>query len=97
MPSHTHYGWGENANATTGLGFGTSSKNGYYGNNQHDSDNYLYAATFAGGIGTNNIPVTYNDNGTEVSSTTSSSWTDNQAFSVMQKSYAINYFIFGGA
>lgn len=97
MPSHQHYGWGEMANQGEGCGFGASQQNSYDGADGIDHNNYLYGTTWAGGNAEPDIKVKYTDaGGKEQSSDTWSSPSDNDSFSVIQPSIALNYFIFLG-
>jgi microcystin-dependent protein len=95
MPSHQHFGYGENTSEGS-LGFSLTKNANYLGGNQGtDRDNPLWGSTWAGG--TNRTP-----SGTDVSIST---WNESQAtsaptvnnpISAMQPSFAINYFIYGG-
>ncbi|QQP88300.1 tail fiber protein [Skermanella sp. TT6] len=95
MPSHQHYGWGAGGhdNDSQGLGFGESSTGGYYGADGHSTDNNLYASTWEGGVGTNDIAVEYPDGST---GTTSSGSSDSNPIDVRQPSYAVNFIIYAG-
>lgn len=100
MPSHQHYGWGENPDATnngqTGIGFGTSTKTGYWGNNHLDNDNAIFGTTYAGGSNSDNGDIKVeNTNGGP--STTSSKHSSNESFDLYQPSLAIFYYIYAGS
>jgi microcystin-dependent protein len=95
MPSHQHFGFGENI--AEDLGFShTAEEKGYRGSNcSTDMDNPLWGSTWAGGTtktagGTDVLIRTYND------SKPTSAKTVNNPISAMQPSFAINYFIYGG-
>lgn len=87
MPSHQHFGWGESGNGP----FGKSQASGYPGSGKSDSNNYLYGTSFAGGHGDDSTVIPTTDGQVAYSSPAA-----NTAFSLLQPSYAVNYFIYAG-
>jgi microcystin-dependent protein len=86
MPSHQHFGFGEHPD---GFPLGDTSSNSNMGSKGDiDYDNKFYGTTFTGGIdnpadrqGNNKNSLTYNNP------------QPNAAFSLMQPSFAVNFFI----
>ena len=93
MPSHQHFGVGSTYNNVNGFWESTSTENygvNYKGFDGNKSGCYLWGTTFTGGTGTNKIP-------TSNSSNTYVYRGDNIPISLMQPSYAVNYYIYAGA
>ena len=87
MPSHQHFGWGESGNGP----FGKSQASGYAGSGDSDSNNYLYGTSFAGGTGAGATQIATTDG-----SVTYNASSGNSSFSLLQPSFAMNYFIYAG-
>jgi microcystin-dependent protein len=85
MPSHQHYGFGEADDWPFGAGSG--GRQGSCGGT--DWDNRYYGSSYTGGAGKGELIA---DRGGK----TYAEWSENIPMSLMQPSYAINYFIFGG-
>lgn len=93
MPSHQHYGLGTEYTSSNALGCTNTTSDGlvgYFVGAQTTSPAYLWGTTFAGGTGDpnhaqyTNLGVTY------------MTYSNNTPFSLLQPSYAVNYFIYGG-
>jgi microcystin-dependent protein len=93
MPSHQHYGMGNEYTSGNALGVTNTTSDGlvgYFIGAHTTSPAYLWGTTFAGGIGDpnhaqyTNLGVTY---------MTQSS---NKSFGLLQPSYAVNYYIYAG-
>jgi microcystin-dependent protein len=91
MPSHQHFGPGT-TNSTSELGYGQSDKAGYIGM-AIAGNCYLYGSTWAGGAGANQIGI----NGGSYNQYTYGNESQNNSFSLLQPSYAVNYYIFAGS
>jgi len=104
MPSHQHYGPLAAQRKESLVGFGqtnaTTYQDGnnktvtYYGFNSWVDNCYLYGTTFSGGTGF--VPIDIKSTGTPTDNTYGS-YSSNNSFSVMQPSYAVNYYIYAGA
>ena len=93
MPSHQHFGLGANYTTANALGCTSGTSDGLVGEfiGAHTtSPAYLWGTTFAGGIG-NPDRVQHTNLGD-----TYMAYSNNNSFSLLQPSYAVNYFIFGG-
>jgi len=104
MPSHQHYGPLAATREESLVGFGqtnaTTYQDGnnktvtYYGFKSWVDNCYLYGTTFSGGTGF--VPIDIKSTGTPTDFTYGS-YSSNNSFSVMQPSYAVNYYIYAGA
>jgi microcystin-dependent protein len=98
MPSHQHFGVGPKYGNVNGFweskytyGYWLNpSDNQFMGFDGNQKGCYLWGTSYAGGKGANFIEVTNSSIACQAPS-------DNTAFSLMQPSYAVNYYIYAGA